>query len=83
MLRRFFNRLNFVGRWRARRAELRRFDAYTVEYHRQSRARIAELAAKGQGHIALAESLSLLGIDVNSKERPKLVGINGVRFKKD
>jgi len=82
MLRSLLNRLNFVGRWRARQAERRQFDALADEYHRQSRARVAELAAKGQGDVALAESLAALGIDVNSKQRPKIVGCNGVRFKK-
>lgn len=45
-----------------------------------SRKRVAELAAKGQGHVAPAENLALLGIDANSKERPKLVGFDGRRF---
>jgi len=51
-------------------------------YHEESRKRVAELAAKGQGHVALAESLALLGIDANSKERPKLVGFDGCCFEK-
>jgi hypothetical protein len=47
----------------------------------ESRKRVAELAAKGQGHVALAENLALLGIDVNSKERPRLVGFDGHVFR--
>ena len=46
----------------------------------EGRKRVADLAAKGQGHIALAENLALLGIDVN-KERPRLVGFNGRVFR--
>jgi hypothetical protein len=81
MLRSLLNRLNFVGRWRARQAERRRFDALAAEYHRQERERIAKMAAEGRSHEALQESLSALGIDLSSKERPRIVGCNGVRFR--
>ena len=81
MLRRLLQHLNFVGRWRARQAERRRFDALSAEYHRQSRARVAELAAQGRSDEALKESLSVLGIDVTSTDRPRIVGCNGVRFR--
>lgn len=76
MLRSLLNRLNFVGRWRVRQAERRRFDALAAEYHRQERERIAKMAAEGRSYEALQESLSALGIDL-SKGRPKLVAVKG------
>jgi len=91
MLRRFLQRLNFVGRLRARHRAWREAEAFAEAFHRESRARVAELAAKGQGDVALAESVAALGIDLNDKERPKLttvggikiVGYNGVRVRRD
>jgi len=56
-------------------------DKAAKAYRTQSRARISELAAKGQGRQALAESLSLLGIDINSGVKPRIVGCNGVSFR--
>ncbi len=53
----------------------------SAAYHTASRARVAELAAKGQGHVALAEGLALMGIDVRKNERPKLVGFDGHCFR--
>jgi len=67
-----------MKRARTKRSALpREADAFKAE----SRQRIAELAAKGQGQVALAESLALLGIDANGKERPRLVAIKGVRIR--
>jgi hypothetical protein len=44
----------------------------------ESRRRVAELADKGQGHVALAENVKLLGIE--SGTRPKLLTIGGKRL---
>lgn len=44
------------------------------------RARIEYAAKSGQGVRAFHESLSLLGIDANQRERPRLVAVNGVRL---
>ena len=55
------------------------FDA--DKFHADSRARVAKLAAEGKSHVALAESLALLGIDINSGVKPRIVGCNGVRFR--
>ena len=46
------------------------------------RARVAHAAESGHAVHAFHESLSLLGIDANRRERPKLVAINGVRLAK-
>jgi hypothetical protein len=46
------------------------------------RARVGQAAEAGQGLREFHESLSLLGIDANRRERPKLVAINGVRLAK-
>jgi hypothetical protein len=46
------------------------------------RARVTCAAESRQGVRAYHESLSLLGIDANRGERPKLIAINGVRLAK-
>lgn len=46
------------------------------------RARVAEAAKAGEGRRAFRENLSLLGIDQNRSERPRLVAVNGVRLAK-
>lgn len=46
------------------------------------RSRVTRAAETGDGAQAFHESLSLLGIDANRIQRPKLVAINGVRLAK-
>jgi hypothetical protein len=66
-MRRFFAQL---FRSRARREA----DAFRAE----SRRRIAELADKGQGHVALTESLRLFGAEAGT--RAKLLTVGGKRL---
>lgn len=47
----------------------------------ESRSRVAALARNGQSHIALAENLKPLGIEVKSGKRPQLVSVRGVRIR--
>lgn len=46
------------------------------------RARVESAAEAGQAVDAFHENLSLLGIDANRRERPRLVAVNGVRLAK-
>ena len=80
MLRQLLQRLNFVGRWRARQTRRKQALAFAAEFHRQDRERIAKMAAEGRSDEALKESLSALGIDPN-KDRPRIVEYYGIRVR--
>ncbi|AHF90502.1 hypothetical protein OPIT5_10085 [Opitutaceae bacterium TAV5] len=64
--------LNPFRRWRP--------NAEADAIKREFRESVARHAANGEARKALAENLSLMGIDIASKERPRLVGIRGKRF---
>ncbi len=65
-----------LERWRRQRNAV----AYAKAFHTESRARVAQLADSGQGHVALKENLALMGINSAKAERPRLVTIGGVRY---
>jgi len=65
-----------LERWRRQRDAV----AFAKAFHTESRARVAQLADSGQGHIALRENLALMGIDTARAERPRLVTIGGIRY---
>ncbi len=61
--------------WRRQREAL----TYAKAYHEESRARKAELTADGRSQEGVRETFSLLGIDAEKPERPRMVTIGGVR----
>lgn len=48
-------------------------------FHAQSRSRISELAERGDSNAALAESASLLGLDMSRRPEARIVRFKGVR----
>lgn len=53
---------------------------FSANYKARSRARIAKMAAQGRGREALAEAVSLLGIDLARGERPRLTRVGNFRI---
>ncbi len=64
---------------RAKKKSGRKNDAATERFHAQSRAHVAQLAAKGRGREALAEGAKLLGIDLSKPVEFRLVSVGGMK----